>query len=223
MVKTFFVFFILIKLSFSQEINVSFYLSNDKKTVVEGEFLGTYMGYVHVLTDGKTNYFSCKEINKIILKNSKKRFSYDCNKNTLSAEILFPPKLDPMTGEWIQDIPKVFDPNFIPTKKKVTNEKLREGLILSDLENKSLSGYKKNNQKEQISLPEVKSRLVELVKTSEVEDFIFLTKKEIISLIQEELKREELKRKIKKYRLRRTYFFCSAGYIFFLLLISVSG
>ena len=220
MVKTFFVFFILIKLSFSQEINVSFYLSNDKNNVIEGEFLGTYMGYVHVLTGEKINYFSCKEINKIILKNSKKRFSYDCNKNTLSAEILFPPKLDPMTGEWIQDIPKVFDPNFIPTKEKVTNEKLREGLILSDLENKSLSGYKKNNQKEQISLPEVKSRPVELVKTSEVENFIFLTKKEIISLIQEELKREELKRKIKKDRLKRTYFFCSASYIFFMLLIS---
>ena len=193
MVKTLLVFFILIKLSFSQENNVSFYLSNDKNNVIEGEFLGTYMGYVHVLTGEKINYFSCKEINEIILKNSKKRFSYDCNKNTISPEILFPPKLDPMTGEWMQKIPKAFEPNFISTKEKVTDEHLSEDLVSWELENESVYNYNKKDQEDQIQVPDVNLKPLELVKVRELNENIFLTRKEIILLIQEELEREELK------------------------------
>ena len=47
MVKTLLVFFILIKLSFSQQNNVSFYLSNDKNNTIEGATdLGSFMKYI---------------------------------------------------------------------------------------------------------------------------------------------------------------------------------
>jgi hypothetical protein len=41
-----------------------------------------------------------------------KVFDYDCSKNTVTADILFPPEFDPMTGEMTQMLPDVFNPDI---------------------------------------------------------------------------------------------------------------
>tara|TARA_B110000438_G_scaffold131282_1_gene127426 strand:- start:3185 stop:4174 length:990 start_codon:yes stop_codon:yes gene_type:complete len=98
----------------------------DNKRKAQGEFIGTYMNHVHILTGGKIIYYPCDEI--ISMMSSKdgildgKEIDYDCSKNTLTADILFPPELDPMTGEWTQILPDVFNPDIAKavTQKKTT-------------------------------------------------------------------------------------------------------
>jgi hypothetical protein len=41
-----------------------------------------------------------------------KGYDYDCSINTVTADILFPPELDPMTGEMAQMLPDVFNPDI---------------------------------------------------------------------------------------------------------------
>ena len=78
---------------------------------VQGEFIGTYMDHVHVLTGEKLYYYACGDIRSITSK-AGETFDYDCSENTVTADILFPPVLDPMTGEWAQKLPDVFNPNI---------------------------------------------------------------------------------------------------------------
>jgi len=78
---------------------------------VQGEFIGTYMDHVHVLTGEKLYYYACDDIRSITSK-AGETFDYDCSENTVTADILFPPVLDPMTGEWAQKLPDVFNPNI---------------------------------------------------------------------------------------------------------------
>ena len=50
------------------------------------------------------------------------RFDYDCSINTVTADILFPPELDPMTGEMTQMLPDVFNPDIPkPAVEKATS------------------------------------------------------------------------------------------------------
>ena len=84
-------------------------LSNEQE--IQGEFIGTYMNHIHILKDEKLYYYGCDKI--LFIASPKKDFSYDCSKNTLKADILFPPKIDPMTGKWVQRIPDVFNINII--------------------------------------------------------------------------------------------------------------
>ena len=78
---------------------------------VQGEFIGTYMDHVHVLTGEKLYYYVCGDIRSITSKTGE-TFDYDCSENTVTADILFPPVLDPMTGEWAQRLPDVFNPDI---------------------------------------------------------------------------------------------------------------
>ena len=78
---------------------------------VQGEFIGTYMDHVHVLTGEKLYYYACGDIRSITSKTGE-TFDYDCSENTVTADILFPPVLDPMTGEWAQRLPDVFNPEI---------------------------------------------------------------------------------------------------------------
>ena len=77
----------------------------------QGEFIGIFMDHIHILKDEKLYYYACDKI--LAISSPKKDFRYDCNKNTVTADILFPPTLDPMTGKWIQILPDIFNPNII--------------------------------------------------------------------------------------------------------------
>ena len=79
-------------------------------STIGGEFIGTYMQHVHLLTGEDINYFKCDNIQFVTKTDDLNAFEYDCSENTISADILFPPQLNPMTGEWETVIPSVFNP-----------------------------------------------------------------------------------------------------------------
>ena len=84
--------------------------------VAQGEFIGTYMNHVHILVGENIYYYSCDDIISITHASEGlsygKGFDYDCSKNTVTADILFPPEFDPMTGEMAQILPDVFNPDI---------------------------------------------------------------------------------------------------------------
>ena len=93
--------------------------------VAQGEFIGTYMNHVHILVGNNIYYYSCDDIISITHASEGlsygKGFDYDCSKNTVTADILFPPEFDPMTGEMAQILPDVFNPDIPkPAVEKVT-------------------------------------------------------------------------------------------------------
>ena len=93
--------------------------------VAQGEFIGTYMNHVHILVGDKIIYYACDDIVSITSSGEGfgygRGFDYDCSKNTVTADILFPPELDPMTGEWAQMLPDVFNPEIPkPAVEKAT-------------------------------------------------------------------------------------------------------
>ena len=101
--------------------NVQVRLENGQKA--QGEFIGTYMNHVHILMGGKIYYYACDDIISITYSSEGlsygKGYDYDCSINTVTADILFPPELDPMTGEWTQMLPDVFNPDILKPATKV--------------------------------------------------------------------------------------------------------
>ena len=88
-----------------------------------GEWIGTYSGHVHLLIEDNVYYYACNEILSVMVDdnaNIEEAFVFDCSENSVSSDILFPPEIDPMTGEWTQNIPDIFNPN-IP--KQITEVK----------------------------------------------------------------------------------------------------
>ena len=98
------------------DTNVQIRLQNGQ--IVQGEFVGTYMNHVHILVEEKIIYYACDDITSITY-SAILRFDYDCSKNTVTADILFPPQLDPMTGEMTQMLPDVFNPDIPKPTAKV--------------------------------------------------------------------------------------------------------
>jgi len=93
--------------------------------VAQGEFIGTYMNHVHILIGEKIIYYACDDIASITSASEGlsygKGYDYDCSKNTVTADILFPPAFDPMTGEMTQMLPDVFNPDIPkPAVEKAT-------------------------------------------------------------------------------------------------------
>ena len=93
--------------------------------VAQGEFIGTYMNHVHILVGENIYYYSCDDIISITYASEGlsygKGFDYDCSKNTVTADILFPPEFDPMTGEMTQMLPDLFNPDIPkPAVEKAT-------------------------------------------------------------------------------------------------------
>ena len=84
--------------------------------VAQGEFIGTYMNHVHILVGENIYYYACDDIISITYSGSGwnygKGYDYDCSRNTVTADILFPPELDPMTGEMTQMLPDIFNPDI---------------------------------------------------------------------------------------------------------------
>ena len=100
-------------------------LENGKE--LQGVFIGTYMDHVHVLVDEDLLYYACGDIRSIIdvrsiLSEQKKEFDYDCGENTVPADILFPPELDPMTGEWVSSLPDVFNPEISKPVERIKTD-----------------------------------------------------------------------------------------------------
>ena len=117
----------------------------------QGEFVGTYMSHVHLLMGEDLLYFSCKDINKILKVKPNQKFeslSYDCNENTVTADVLFPPFLNPMTGEWETNIPDVFNSEI--QLSQIEESKKQSESEISELEIKELikSAVKKEINKE---------------------------------------------------------------------------
>jgi hypothetical protein len=103
--------------------NVQVRLENGQKA--QGEFIGTYMNHVHILIGEKIIYYACGDIISITSASEGlsygKGYDYDCSKNTVTADILFPPEFDPMTGEMTQMLPDVFNPDIPkPAVEKAT-------------------------------------------------------------------------------------------------------
>ena len=93
--------------------------------VAQGEFIGIYMNHVHILVGENIYYYACDDIISITSASEGfsygKGYDYDCSINTVTADILFPPELDPMTGEMTQMLPDVFNPDIPkPAVEKAT-------------------------------------------------------------------------------------------------------
>ena len=105
------------------DANVQIRLQNGQKA--QGEFVGTYMNHVHILVEEKIIYYACDDIISITYADGGfsygNKFKYDCSINTVTADILFPPELDPMSGEMAQMLPDVFKPDIPkPAVEKAT-------------------------------------------------------------------------------------------------------
>ena len=98
-------------------------LTLDGGRVVNGEFIGTYMGYVHLLSGINLSHFDCDDIQTATKFGSITIFEYDCGKNTVTKEILFPPQLNPMTGEW-----EILVPDFLKQDEVRESTKNKERL-----------------------------------------------------------------------------------------------
>ena len=141
MIKKTTVFFLLSISFLSGQSIVQVELKNG--TTVDGEFIGTYMEHVHLLNGESINYFKCDDIQSITKSGYINLLEYDCSKNTVSADILFPPQLNPMTGEWETIIPDVFNPK----KRKVLAKEEKQLAV----QKKRASKNKKQQQEETLT------------------------------------------------------------------------
>ena len=197
MVKAKWFIFIIFNLSIVLATEVSFFFK-EKREVVRGEFLGTYMNHIHVLVNDKVEYFSCESI-KEVKSISGLRLSYNCDENTLSEEILFPPELDPMTGEWTANIPDVFNAVLLEEKKQKEVEKktVIQKKPKEDVNNltKITPPLIESQTKEVVletnllnpSFPGLETT-VDNIKKGETEKY-YLTEKEIRVLVQKEIEK----------------------------------
>ena len=127
--KSFLSILIVSNILFCQEVILQFQNGQAK----QGEFIGTYMNHVHLLMGEDLLYFSCEDINKVLKVKPNQKFEsfrYNCSENTVTADILFPPFLNPMTGEWETNIPDVFNSeiqlNQIRESKKQSESEISE-------------------------------------------------------------------------------------------------
>ena len=90
-----------------------------------GEWIGTYSGHVHLLIEDNVYYYACNQILSVMVddkENIEEAFVFDCSENSVSSDILFPPEIDPMTGEWTQNIPDKFNPDILKEAAEVKTE-----------------------------------------------------------------------------------------------------
>ena len=92
---------------------------------VSGDFIGTYGGYVHLLIDENIKYFNCDDIKWVKQKGYIDILEFDCSENTVTKEILFPPQLNPMTGEWETVLPDAFSEKKMKKPEKIKNHTLQ--------------------------------------------------------------------------------------------------
>ena len=187
---------------------------------IEGEFIGTYMNHVHLLLKNKIQYFNCNEINSI-QKTDGLTFIYDCNKNTVTADILFPPQINPMTGKWETLLP----PPFVEKKQEPT---LKTKLNFQNelLNNKKTAlNTTQNKPKNIIESEALKHKTPSLGIQFETP----LSQKEIQQLIKEEVRKEVEKalpyeiKKQKKTELNNRLQTCIIGCVAWFLILMMIG
>lgn len=137
----------------AQENTVHVKKTNNEK--ISGEFLGTYMDHIHLFVNDKLVYVNCQDL--ISVKKDGSDFAYDCSKNTVAPEVLFPPKFDPMTGETIQKTPAVF-------KNRTLSRNIKNSVLSKPIQNKT-----KTNE----SILMTRAEVLELIK-SEIKDQVKL-------------------------------------------------
>jgi hypothetical protein len=160
--------FLLFFLAFGQLNASNVVLKKLNTPLIRGEFIGTYMEHVHLLIGDSVVFFNCAEIKDITVAETKKPLIYDCSENTVSKEILFPPKVDPMTGEWRTILPDVFN--------TAESTQIKNNISI------------KKNKPKALKATEIKKRIENEEKG--IKEPLYLTKKEIQLLIREELNKE---------------------------------
>ena len=187
---------------------------------IEGGFIGTYMNHVHLLIKDKIQYFNCNDIESIT-KISGAAFSYNCNENTVTADILFPPQLNPMTGEWETVLP---DP-FVKKKQKPIVEMTLTSRVDPSITKKTLlKTTKKTQERTTEENKTITKKTPEVLKPFSTT----LSEQEIRILIKNEVQKEvkkmlpyEIKKQRKKELQNRlqAYLIGCGAWFFFLMMI----
>ena len=186
---------------------------------IEGGFIGTYMNHVHLLIKDKIQYFNCNDIESIT-KISGDAFNYNCNENTVTADILFPPQLNPMTGEWETVLP---DP-FVKKKQKPTVEMILTSRVDPSITKKTVS---KTTQKTQERTTEenrvITKKTPEVLKpfntTFSEQEIRILIKNEVQKEVKKMLPYEIKKQKKKELQNRLQAYLIGCGAWFFILMM----
>ena len=187
---------------------------------IEGGFIGTYMNHVHLLIKDKIQYFNCNDIESIT-KISGAAFSYNCNENTVTADILFPPQLNPMTGEWETVLP---DP-FVKKKQKPIVEMTLTSRVDPSITKKTVL---KTTQKTQERTTEENKTIIKKTPGVLKPFNTTLSEQEIRILIKNEVQKEvkkmlpyEIKKQKKKELQNRlqAYLIGCGAWFFFLMMI----
>ena len=206
MVKKFFTMYLLAFSFLAGQSIIQVKLKNGK--TIDGEFIGTYMEHIHLLIGENINYFKCDDIQSVTESGYINVFEYDCNKNTVTADILFPPQLNPMTGEWEAIIPDLFDPK----KRKLLAKKEIEKLTAAERPSSEYKAGQKNpTEKPNFEIKNILEKQIE--KTKANQDPVFLpaatSDTSTSNLSEDELRRfikSEVRKEIRKtlpYEIRR--------------------
>ena len=206
MVKKFFTMYLLAFSFLAGQSIIQVKLKNGK--TIDGEFIGTYMEHIHLLIGENINYFKCDDIQSVTESGYINVFEYDCNKNTVTADILFPPQLNPMTGEWEAVIPDLFDPK----KRKLLAKKEIEKLTAAERPSSEYKAGQKNpTEKPNFEIKNILEKQIE--KTKANQDPVFLpaatSDTSTSNLSEDELRRfikSEVRKEIRKtlpYEIRR--------------------
>ena len=199
--------------------------------VVKGEFVGTYMGYVHLLIGDNLRHFDCDNIQTATKFGNTNIFEYDCSKNTVTKDILFPPQLNPMTGEWEVLVPDFLKPGKVRESVK-NKEKLDSEFIAKQKTFEKAIGNKtllNQNLKQNDSDNKIRDKISYSSAKREINDSTDkLTEQELRKIIKKEVRKEirkVLPYEIKKHKeakqnrlFQNILLGCGAWFVFMLML-----
>ena len=196
-------FFLVLLFSFINGQNIIEIKLNDGK-LISGEFIGTYMGHVHLLIGNNLNHFNCDDIQTATKFGYVNVFEYDCSKNTVTKDILFPPQLNPMTGEWEILVPDFLKPNKVTeltkNKEKLNSDSIgKQKTFKKAIDNKTLLNQ---NLKQYDSDTKAIDKSSYSSARKEINDLTGnLTEKELRKIIKKEVRKEL--RKVLPYEIKK--------------------
>ena len=153
-------------------------------------------------------YVHCQDL--ISVRKGGSDFPYNCSENTVTTEVLFPFKFDPMTGKIVQTIPNVF-------RKRSLSKNIKNPVLSKPAQNKT-----KTNENTFITRAEV----LELI-NSEVKDQVKLEISNQLAQKQNTQifinKKKDQNNIFVKEQAFKSLFTISAAYISFVLFVSLFG